>query len=40
MRGDKVLGNYNSEQLLYFLTSQIQKGNKFIPNGKELIDEE
>ena len=29
MRGDKVLGNYNSEQLLYFLTSQIQKGNKF-----------
>jgi hypothetical protein len=29
MRGEKVLGNYNSEQLLYFLTSQIQKGNKF-----------
>ena len=29
MRGEKILGNYNSEQLLYFLTSQIQKGNKF-----------
>ena len=29
MRGDKILGNYNSEQLLYFLTSQIQQGNKF-----------
>ena len=29
MRGDKILGIYNSEQLLYFLTSQIQKGNKF-----------
>ncbi len=29
MRGDKILGNYNSEQLLLFLTSQIQQGNKF-----------
>ena len=29
MRGEKILGNYNSEQLLYFLTSQIQQGNKF-----------
>ena len=28
MRGDKVLCNYNSEQLLYYLTSKIQKGNK------------
>jgi len=29
IRGEKILGNYNSEQLLYFLTSQIQQGNKF-----------
>ena len=29
MKGDKILGNYNSEQLLFFLTSQIEKGNKF-----------
>ena len=29
MRGDKILGNYNSEQLFYFLASQMQQGNKF-----------
>ena len=29
MSGEKILGNYNSEELLYFLTSQIQQGNKF-----------
>ena len=29
MKGEKILGNYNSEQLFYFLSSQIEKGNKF-----------
>ena len=28
MKGEKILGHYNSEQLLFFLTSQIEKGNK------------
>ena len=40
MRGDKILGNYNSEQLLLFLTSQIQQGNKFenMPINDHTVD--
>ena len=29
MKNDKILGSYDSEQLFFFLTSQIQQGNKF-----------
>lgn len=29
MKNDKILGNFNSEQLLYFLWSQLERGNNF-----------
>ena len=29
MKDNKILGNYNSEQLLYFLGEELKKGNKF-----------